>query len=87
MVPGLELIHNRRMPDLDSLVKRTRKLASRYRIDDGASFRLKDFDPGDTGGLKAADKPKAEARLREDVEALADPAGHALRPGPAGRCC
>jgi len=71
MVPGLELIHNRRMPDLDSLVKRTRKLAGRYRIDDGASFRLKDFDPGDTAGLKATHKAKAEARLREDVGALA----------------
>ena len=28
------------MPDLDDLVKRARKLADRYRIDDGTGFRL-----------------------------------------------
>jgi PPK2 family polyphosphate:nucleotide phosphotransferase len=34
-------------------------------------FRLKDFDPGDTGGLESADKPKAQEGLRAGVEALA----------------
>jgi PPK2 family polyphosphate:nucleotide phosphotransferase len=56
--------------DLDSVLKRSRKLASRYRIDDGAKFKLEDVDPGDTSGFKDADRPRAEAALREGVEAL-----------------
>jgi PPK2 family polyphosphate:nucleotide phosphotransferase len=30
--------------------KNTRKLLKRYRIEDGSKFRLKDYDPADTGG-------------------------------------
>jgi len=30
-----------------------RKLAKPYRVDDGKKFRLKDFDPGDTGHIKS----------------------------------
>jgi PPK2 family polyphosphate:nucleotide phosphotransferase len=60
------------MADLDAVLKRSRKLASRYRVDDGGGFRLKDCDPKDTAGFKAGDRPKAEAALREGVEALAE---------------
>jgi PPK2 family polyphosphate:nucleotide phosphotransferase len=40
-----------------------------YRIEHGGSFRLKDFDPADTGGLKSKDK--AKELLAHGVERLA----------------
>jgi PPK2 family polyphosphate:nucleotide phosphotransferase len=58
-------------PSLDAVVARSRKLARKYLVTDGAKFRLEDFDPKDTDGWKASDRPKAEAALREGVEALA----------------
>ncbi len=44
-------------------------LATRYRITDGSKFRLKDFDPSDTNGLKS--KHSAGAALKKGVERLA----------------
>ena len=55
---------------LDEVLKRSRKLARRYLVTDGSRFRLKDVDPGDTGHFTDADRPTAEAALREGVEAL-----------------
>jgi PPK2 family polyphosphate:nucleotide phosphotransferase len=43
-----------------------------YRITRGKSFRLKDHDPGDTGGLGSADKPEAKALLAQGVDRLAE---------------
>ncbi len=45
------------------------KLLGRYRITDGAKFRLKDHDPHDDGGLKLS-KHAAQDRLQQDVERL-----------------
>jgi PPK2 family polyphosphate:nucleotide phosphotransferase len=42
-----------------------------YRVTNGAKFRLKRIDPGDTRGLKSADKPEAARRLAEGVRLLA----------------
>ena len=53
------------------LSKTARKLARRYRIDDGGKFRLKDFDPADTAGL-SIDKDEAKNLLAEGIERLAD---------------
>jgi PPK2 family polyphosphate:nucleotide phosphotransferase len=53
------------------VVKLARKLSKPYRVTGGKSFRLKDFDPGDTGDLKSADKPRAVEALRTGVETLA----------------
>jgi len=52
--------------------KSSRKFSSPYRVDGGRKFRLKDIDPGDTGGLKSADKPRAKEALAIGVEALAE---------------
>ena len=41
------------------VVKIAHRLAKPYRITDGKGFKLKDVDPGDTGDLKDADKPRA----------------------------
>lgn len=48
----------------------TSKLAQAFRIDDGKKFRLKDFDPADTGKLH--DKEKAEALLQQNILQLAE---------------
>jgi PPK2 family polyphosphate:nucleotide phosphotransferase len=44
---------------------------SRYRVEEGAGFRLADFDPGDTADL-AIDKKEAKDLLQQDVKALAE---------------
>jgi len=41
-----------------------------YRVDDGRKFRLKDFDPGDSRGVKS--KKVAEKELPRGVEQLSD---------------
>ena len=56
---------------LDDVVKRARKLARPYRIDDGKKFRLADVDPGGIGHLKAEDKARAKQALQVGVTALA----------------
>jgi PPK2 family polyphosphate:nucleotide phosphotransferase len=57
--------------DLDQIRTLARSLAKPYRITRGAKFRLKDFDPGDTGPLKDEDKPRAHEALQAGREALA----------------
>src|SRR5271169_2280212 len=47
---------------------KTTKLAKSYRIDDGKHFRLKDFDPADTGHWKSIDE--AKERVQEDIERM-----------------
>ncbi len=55
--------------------KRTLRDLSRfldpYRITRGKRFRLKDHDPGDTGGLDSADKPEAKKLLADGIERMA----------------
>jgi len=55
----------------DAYLERACKLARPYCITDGERFRLRDFDPGDTGTLVDADKPQAKLALREGGELLA----------------
>jgi PPK2 family polyphosphate:nucleotide phosphotransferase len=56
---------------LSKVIKKSREWANPYCITDGKGFRLKDIDPGDTGGLKSEDKPRAKEALGIGVEALA----------------
>jgi len=49
---------------------KTAKLAHSYRIDDGKHFRLKDFDPADTGRLHSIDQ--AQDRLQKDIARMAE---------------
>jgi PPK2 family polyphosphate:nucleotide phosphotransferase len=55
---------------LERVVKRARRLARPYRVEDGSKFRLQDIDPGDIGRLKAEDKDRAKQALGVGVEAL-----------------
>ncbi len=50
------------------LVKEASEIAERFRITDGGKFRLKDYDPADTNGLK--DKKKALRTLENGVTLL-----------------
>jgi PPK2 family polyphosphate:nucleotide phosphotransferase len=52
-------------------VEDARRLTRPYRIEDGSKFRLRDFDPGDTGDLERDDKPRARKLLERGVEAMA----------------
>jgi len=49
---------------------KTAKLAKFYRIDDGKQFRLKDFDPADTGRWHSVEQ--AKEHLLKDVARLED---------------
>jgi PPK2 family polyphosphate:nucleotide phosphotransferase len=55
----------------DPIRKFARELSKRYRVTKGSSFRLKHFDPEDTGMLTDADKPRAQQALQAGKEALA----------------
>ena len=50
------------------IAKEARRYAAPYCITDGSKFRLKDFDPGDTGGLKSPER--AEGLFQRGVELL-----------------
>ena len=52
------------------MATRAGDFAKPFRIDDGRKFRLKDVDPGDTGGLRSKDE--AREGLRRGVERLAE---------------
>ena len=56
--------------DLKPICKLSHQLAQPYRIADGRKFKLKNFGPGDTGQLKAEDKPRAQEALQVGKEAL-----------------
>ncbi len=53
------------------VIQAAHKLAKPYRIAHGKKFRLKDFDPCDTGGLKSEEKSHAKQTLEAGVETLA----------------
>jgi len=62
---------SKKLPKLKELADQARKLARRYRVEDGDRFRLSDVDPADTAWLKSADKPAAKEALQRGVEVLA----------------
>ncbi|MBL9149617.1 MAG: polyphosphate kinase 2 family protein [Phycisphaerae bacterium] len=56
----------------NDLVERARRFIKPFRVTDGEKFRLKDIDPGDTGGIDGERKPEAKEMLQAGVELLAD---------------
>jgi PPK2 family polyphosphate:nucleotide phosphotransferase len=56
------------------LVKRAREFARNFRVDDGKKFRLKEFSPNETLGLKHREgiKDLAAETLREEIELLSE---------------
>jgi PPK2 family polyphosphate:nucleotide phosphotransferase len=57
--------------DMNKALRSARKLSEPYRIDDGKGFKLRRFDPGETGGLKSEAKPRAKDALATGIQALA----------------
>jgi PPK2 family polyphosphate:nucleotide phosphotransferase len=56
---------------LKRVVKTARDLAAPYRVTSGSRFRLRDFDPADTGSMHAGDRPSAQEALTAGIGALA----------------
>jgi len=54
------------------IAKKAHKLADAFEVRDGDSFRLKDYDTADTGGIHTKDKDKANQLLQESVTVLQD---------------
>ena len=54
------------------IIKAASQLAKPYRVTNGKKFRLKDYDPEDTGDLKSEEKPRAAEMLQVGVEALTE---------------
>jgi PPK2 family polyphosphate:nucleotide phosphotransferase len=54
------------------VIATVRRLVDPYRVVKGKGFRLKDFDPADTGELGSEDKPGAKELLARGVEWLAE---------------
>jgi PPK2 family polyphosphate:nucleotide phosphotransferase len=52
--------------------KKLRSLATRYRVDHGKKFRMRDFDPGDTAGFPKDFKAESEQLLQHSTAELAD---------------
>src|SRR5215831_11041214 len=51
-------------------MSKLRRLSKPFRVDEGRKFRLKDFDPGDTGGFKSQEH--AKKLLEAGVEMLSE---------------
>ena len=54
------------------ILKKLKKLVDPYRITKGKGFRLKDIDPGDTGGFGTDQKPKAKELLAQGIRWMAE---------------
>jgi len=54
--------------NLDQVLKTLRA----YRVEDGRKFRLRNFDPRDTGDMDDEDKPSAQEALQNGVEMLSE---------------
>jgi PPK2 family polyphosphate:nucleotide phosphotransferase len=53
------------------VIETSHQFSKPYRVTNGSKFRLKDFDPGDTGDLEAKDKERAKVVLQQGIETLA----------------
>ncbi|MBE0604337.1 MAG: polyphosphate kinase 2 family protein, partial [Deltaproteobacteria bacterium] len=56
----------------EKIFKKIGRFVEPYRVVQGGKFRLKDFDPGDTAGLKSDRKPEARELLAQGVRWLAE---------------
>lgn len=54
------------------VIRNARQLSRSFRVNHGASFRLRDVDPADTRGFGPDDKDRARETLQLGIEALAD---------------
>ena len=57
---------------IKKVIKKARKFAKPFCVTNGDKFKLKDYDPADTLGLKSEAKPRAKEALQIGVQALAE---------------
>jgi PPK2 family polyphosphate:nucleotide phosphotransferase len=55
---------------LKKLIKNAREISEPYRVTKGEKFRLKDVDPGDTGGFSSEEKPRTREMVVAGIQAL-----------------
>ncbi len=55
---------------MKKLLKNFQRFSSAFRVSDGRRFRLRDFDPADTLGIKSEQKPEAAHALRAGVDEI-----------------
>jgi PPK2 family polyphosphate:nucleotide phosphotransferase len=55
-----------------TIASRARRFTTPFCVTNGARFRLKNYDPGDTLGLKTEDKPRAKEALALGIRFLAE---------------
>jgi len=67
---GAGLYYTCRAMKSKELVREAKQIAGSYRVSEGRGLRLKDYDPGDTNGLK--DKKEARKTLERGVELLSE---------------
>jgi PPK2 family polyphosphate:nucleotide phosphotransferase len=53
------------------LIQRAKSFSKKFAVTDGKKFRLKDYDPGDSGNIGSEEKPLAKQTLQMGVNALA----------------
>lgn len=53
------------------VIEASHRFSKPYRVTDGKKFRLKDYNPEDTGELKSEDKARAKEALQTGIEMLA----------------
>jgi PPK2 family polyphosphate:nucleotide phosphotransferase len=58
--------------EFEEITQRARRLSTSFRITNGARFRLRDIDPGDTLHFASEDKPRAKEALQMGIEVLAE---------------
>ena len=54
------------------LLRNATKFVAPYRVTEGKGFRLRDFDPEDTGGIQSEAKPEAKEMLARGIQYLAE---------------
>lgn len=72
MKNGMRRLENLNQLSKKELTQRAKKFAKQFCVTDGKDFKLKDFDPGEDGGLGPEDKPLAKQALEMGVQALAN---------------
>ena len=60
------------MPADKKVLRNATKFVAPYRVTEGKGFRLRDFDPGDTGGIQSEAKPEAKEMLATGIQWLAE---------------
>jgi PPK2 family polyphosphate:nucleotide phosphotransferase len=58
--------------DIDWIEREAHRLAKQYRVSNGGKFRLKEWDPADTGKFSNQDKPRAREALTLGLDGLAE---------------